>query len=308
MNMARVCCCEPAMSSCCDFWACSGNTTPKTNITISFTFTNTRYYDTGESIVLSEGTWTVQSVGVSTRQGTNCTSGLWDGFAVALVTWDYKVRTPAFLHTGTGSTIDGTTETANPAACAGCLYPGPSCKYDGALCTDVYVRDYGSQTITGSPNALRYECHTGCFGCVRPMVSYTPPSITLTGLQTTQYLCECRLDPDVGPDSSIILFNGFSVAGACGCPTVDTWVDPISITTNPTGQCGPQNIPYNACILACNCEFIDAAEFTTGKGSITLTWQCQDFYPDPTEPVTIECSRTITYYDRCVQNITVSVS
>lgn len=312
MNMARVCCCAPAMSSCCDFWACSGNASPKSFIAIFFTTTVERTYDTGETIELSKFEWSVESVGAFTRQGANCTAGLWDGCDQAKVTWNLWLKTPYFEHIGTGSTLDGTTETATPTLCAGCVYPGPSCNYIGAMCIDVEQHFYGVQTVTGTVDALRYECHTGCDGCARPMISYTPPSAVLNGLFSAIFPCVCGSNqPDIPPEAAVINFNGFSIGGKCGCPTTDTWDDPISLVFgfgSGPGQCGSQGIPYNGCILACDCEKINSPLHVMYYDKVVYNWYCQDFYPDPFNPVTIVCERSISYIDRCVQTMQVVVS
>jgi len=310
MNMARVCCCEPALTACCTFWACPENANPITNITIDYITTVYRFYDTSEIIALSEFTWTVQSVGTFTRKGTNCTTGLWDGCPQATVTWSLILKEPAREGVGTGSTLDGSTETANPAVCAGCIYPGPSCTSYSPLCVGREQHFYGSQTVTGTVDAMRYECHTGCDKCVRPMVSYTPPTTLLTGLFTQTEPCLCGPNqPDIGPEASTIQFNGFSIGGACGCPDSDTWLQPISIVTGfGAGTCLSQNLPYNGCILACDCEQIESLLHTIGTGSDVFTWQCEDYYPDPANPSIVQCSRTITYIDKCVQYISVTVT
>lgn len=310
---ANSCCCDSVPTSCCDWWACPENAAPITNITITDTYKKTRYWDTGESMEIEKFDWTVQSVGLFTRQGANCTVGLLDGCPQATVTWDFVIKSPAFLHTGTGSTLDGVTETAF-VLCAGCLYPGPSCKYDGTVCATRIEHYYGSQTVTGAPNAMRYECHTGCAGCVRPMVSYTPVSpadINLLGLytRTDPPACCAPGAPDTGPDPAYIGFNGFSVGGKCGCPAIDTWDNPMSLVSGfGAGTCGPSNLPYNNCILACNCEYINSADVKIVGGADVFTWQCVDYYPDPFNPSIVECTRVIKYYDICEHLFTVSVS
>ena len=315
---ANSCCCDSVPTSCCDWWACPENAASITNITVTNTYKTTRYYDTGESIETVNGSWTVQSVGLFTRQGANCTVGLFDGCPQATVTWDVVINSPAFLHTGTGSTLDGVTETAH-VLCAGCLYPGPSCKYDGTLCATRIEHYYGSQTVTGAPNAMRYECHSTCpstipiSSCVRPMVSYTPESIDifLLGLYTRTDPPACCAPglPDTGPDPAYFGIGGFSVGGKCGCPAIDTWDNPMSLVFgfgSGPGQCSGQ--PYNNCIQACNCEYINSADIKIASGADVFTWQCEDYYPDPFNPSIVQCERVIKWYDICEHLFTVSVS
>ena len=318
---ANSCCCDSVPTSCCDWWACPENAAPITNITITSTYKSTRYYDTGESIELVNLSLTWQSVGLFTRQGANCTVGLLDGCTQATVTWDIVIRTPAFLHIGQGSSLDGVTETGTPAICFGCLYPGPSCNYDPTpLCVGTEQHYYGSETVTGSVinnyNAMTYQCHSYCpstipiSSCVRPMVTYQPTNLYLTGLFTQTDPCLCGpYNADIGPEPATIGTDGFYVGGKCGCPAIDTWDNPMSLvfgSGSGPGQCSGQ--PYNNCIQACNCEYINSPDVKIVGGAEVFTWLCSDFYPDPFNPVTIECTRVIKYYDICEHLFTVSVS
>jgi hypothetical protein len=145
------------------------------------------------------------------------------------------------------------------------------------------------------------------------MVSYTPVSpadLNLLGLFTQTDPCLCGpTNADIGPEPAAVGFNGFSVAGKCGCPAIDTWDNPMSIVIGfGAGTCGFQNLPYNTCVLACDCEYINSPDIKIASGAEVFTWFCEDFYPDPFNPVRTDCTRVVKWYDICEHLFTVSVS
>ena len=146
------------------------------------------------------------------------------------------------------------------------------------------------------------------------MVSYTPvfpADINLLGLYTRTESSACCFSGagDTGPEPAYIGFNGFQVGGKCGCPAIDTWDNPMSLvfgSSSGPGQCSGQ--PYNSCIQACNCEYINSPDIKIASGAEVFTWQCVDYYPDPFNPSIVECERVIKWYDICEHLFTVSVS
>ena len=305
MPIHYKCCCGSITCpiNCCDFWDCAAvSGFPPTSITISGTFQLWRDWDTGQSGMLEEYAWTITSSGAFVAIGDNCLLSDF-GYAALNCTLNYTHTFNTWVpDVGDNSLTGGVLAIAEE--CAGCLEDPWRCRDDITYCITFEQKEIiTGQNIYNVDGVLRYVCSSTCDTlCAAPRIVFDPDPLTQNCTITNHWLC-CDATPD-DDGAGTTTISGFEIIGAGGCPNASTWTHPRIHCSSIPGFTCPSTI-LNACAGFLNCEEI-TGEHTLTSGSETYNWYCSDFDADP--DVIYECTKTITYTDRCVSTISVSVT
>ena len=302
--MHRVCCCDPLVSTCCE-WQTNCTVTAPTTITINYGSTVTRHWSNGQTHPVCSYSLSVTNASAFVMRGNNCrTTSREYGANDATLTYNYTnyLYYPDVLG---GSYVNGA-----PGACDGCNNDY-TCNLDVVWCQysrEVYT---GTHTVagtgfTGPPGgcgyvwpgtALVYSCCFEC-ECVRPTINFQPiTTFWNTAADTYTYTPGCCGNPDDGfTGAGSFVVEPFVLFGACGCPDGNTWDAAFG---------GPMN---NATCDGCysyECEPI-ARTSISNKGTQTFIWDCIADSGDILNPTVNICEVTLGFYDECVQTLTVS--
>lgn len=305
MPIHYKCCCGEVECpiNCCDFWDCPTTTGfPPTSITISGTFQLWRDWDTGQSGMLEEVTWSIVSSGGFVAIGENCLLSDF-GYAALNATLNFTHTVNTWIpDVGDNSLIGGVLSLAEE--CAGCLEDPWSCRNDITYCITFEQKEIVTAVnIYNVDGVLRYVCSDSCDTlCAAPRIVFDPDPLYVTSWITQHWLC-CDSAPD-NDAAGTTTISGFEIIGAGGCPNASTWDHPrIHCSSIPGVVCPPSILI--SCEGFLNCEEITGTN-ALASGSESYSWYCWNYDEDPDE--ILECTKTVNYTDRCISTISVSVT
>lgn len=317
MSNHRWCCCDPAID-CCDMQSCSNFVTP-TQINIQYSGVITRTYSTGQSVVLADYTWNINSNSAFTMRGNNCTGDAPREFGCPTATLDYGYN----LYAWVPEINPQTDNDPLPWNCSSCD-AGMNCDWSGQQVFGGQSTWYGlPRVVTGAnilfssgccqgrtvtdaaPPVLRLICCEIC-GCARPTILYTPSTTVWYTVDDVndEYQTNVCVNPTSPPTTvtqpGTWLFDAFQMSGQCGCPTGATWNSPPGPFVDPYCP-GPPVVP--GCPTA-DCTGLPQS-LVVNVSSDTYNWTCEIVGP----PQTITfCSETVTYTDTCQHAFTIVVA
>ena len=328
MSNHRWCCCDGAID-CCDMQSCANFVTP-TQINIQYSGVITRTLSTGQSFVVADYTWNINSNSAFTMRGNNCTGDSPREFGCPTAMLDYTYNSYYWL-----PKTFNQTDNDPPLPCDSC--DGLNCDWDGSFCLQDHFTAYGlPRQVTGAdvgfpsgccqgrtsveypPPVLRLICCDIC-GCARPTILYTP-SVTIWATPDDFYVSDtdqCCYYPPFTPPGPVTtpstwVFPQFQMSGKCGCPDGSTWDAPPGPYAEPTCPTIP-TVPGNGLsgwpgVGSCpvpDCNGLPQ-QVTTIGGPYTWTWQCELILNPP--PQINFCSETVTYTDTCQHSLTIVVA
>jgi hypothetical protein len=321
----RWCCCGSAID-CCDMQSCTNFVTP-TQINIQYSGVITRTYSTGQTVVLADYTWNVNSNSAFTMRGNTCTGDGPREFGCPTATLDYTWNVYLWVPEINNQTyLDPL-----PWPCSSCD-ANMDCNWNQLHCLQRQDTYYGvprtvnganvvfgsgccqGRTVGKSPPILRLICCEIC-GCARPTILYTPAT-TLWTTADDYYVIDdqkcCYAGTPPGPIESpgAWIFPHFQISGRCGCPDGSTWDSPPGPYAQPTCETLPVVPGYTAFGIP-QCPPPDCTGLpqtvVSQVNMVTYSWQCQvSGFPDPI--VINFCNEDVTYTDTCNHTVIVVVA
>ena len=325
MSNHRWCCCDGAID-CCDMQSCANFVTP-TQINIQYSGVITRTLSTGQSFVVSDYTWNINSNSAFTMRGNNCTGNSPREFGCPTATLDYTYNNYLWQ-----AEVTSQTDADPTPPCPSCD-ASMNCDWNGQFCLERQETYYGGvHTVAGAdvafpsgccqgrtsveydPPVLRLICCEIC-GCARPTILYTP-SVTVWTTANDFYVLDelmCCYPSPPGPVQTpgTWIFDAFQMSGKCGCPDGSTWnsppgpyADPACPTVpvvpgnNLSGWPGVNGCPPPDCVGL-------PQQTATQVSSYTFTWTCEQVGP----PIVLnQCSETVTFTETCQHALTIVVA
>ncbi len=326
MSNHRWCCCESTVNDCCDMQSCANFVVP-TQINIQYSGVITRTYSTGQSVVLADYVWNINSNSAFVQRGNSCAGDAPREFGCPTAVLDYTYNAYFWIPEINPQTDNDPL----PWNCSSCD-EAMQCNWNQQHCLDRQDTYYGLPRVVTGANVLfpsgccqgrtvggksipvlRLLCCETC-GCPRPTIMYTP-SVTTWFTAADFYVIDeqqCCNNPSnpPGPQTSAgtWIFDAFQMSGQCGCPDGATWDAPPGPYVDPLCP-GPPVVPGYAPfgIAACpgpDCNGLPQNVVVNVSGA-TYNWQCQIIGP----PLIITfCEETVTYTDTCQHAFTIVVA
>ncbi len=318
MSNHRWCCCDQAID-CCEMQSCSNFVTP-TQINIQYSGVITRTYSTGQSVVIADYTWNINSNSAFTMRGNNCTGDAPREFGCPTAMLDYGYN----LYAWSPEINPQTDNDPLPWNCSSCD-AGMQCDWSGQHVFGGQSTWYGlprvvtgantvfedgccqpRQVIGESVPVLRLSCCDIC-GCARPTIMYTPSTTlwyTVDDLND-EYQTNVCVNPTASPtfvtQPGTWYFLPFQMSGQCGCPDGATWNSPPGPFVDSPLCLGPPVVP--------GCPGPDCKNFpqnvVVNVDGATYSWTCELII---SSQVVTFCDETVTYTDTCQHAFTIVVA
>ena len=318
---AISCCCGGYTPiTCCDLWSNCPNGCPS-SVSVHLTQKLTRVFSSGQSIVLSEVSWTISSGPLHASAEDPCASGYKCETNSVYLSYSATVRDYIVKNINTAD-VPTIPASAEQVACTGCTTM-MQCRGDTEVDVCVSATNVYSYNHTLPDGYLAMFCQVGTCGCAgaRPAIEFTPcasgscvpidVAFLIGTVDGTDGCCGGTAEAD-GP--ATIAFAGFTMTGACGCFRGDSFGSPIwsgqgfpfpAYPPSANGYLGSPMWSALCAVPAPNpCDPLPEGSWTSDEQYETSTWSCVvDF---PFEIVT--CELSWSYHDVCTQTFTMSVT